>query len=516
MGRGIFFGFIWGGLVSVLGLSVASVMGEGPGDRARVDEPAMADTVPSETGDPPAVASAPEPMGIDQPEAPVADTSPAALPETGGTVPAPDAPEVVDEAADAVGVEEPVLPSPQAMAPAVAETEDAPEVVTQAPEAEAPDDGEVVEAPAETAPAAEAAEPETSDDSAPVVVSEAPQAPVAPQEDTVGAAEPEAETPEPSAEIAEEAPAPSAPDQAPAEEGAAQKTQAEEVQADEAETAPRIALQSEQGQSLGEPVGTFGDRAENVQTGRLPTISADTDETPVEEPETAEPSAIDPNAPPLERFAAAWDNPEARPLMSILLIDDGSSPIGADALRSFPYPITFAVSATAPNAADVMSKYRAEGFEVLALADLPEGAAPSDIEVALDASLAAVPEAAGVLIAQDVPGGRQGTEQIIERLGQSGHGLVTASTGLNATAQLADSTGFPAANIFDDLDSEGQTPTVIRRFLDNAAFRAAQGEEVIMLGRIRPDTISALLLWGLSDRAGRVALVPVSAVLTAE
>ena len=35
-----------------------------------------------------------------------------------------------------------------------------------------------------------------------------------------------------------------------------------------------------------------------------------------------------------------------------------------------------------------------------------------------------------------------------------------------------------------------------------------------MLGRVRPDTISALLLWGLQDRAERVALAPVSAVLT--
>ena len=164
----------------------------------------------------------------------------------------------------------------------------------------------------------------------------------------------------------------------------------------------------------------------------------------------------------------------------------------------------------------MVATYRAEGFEVLALADLPEQATPSDIEVAIEASLGNVPEAAGLLIAGDVPGGRQGTEQIIEKLAMSGHGLVTASTGLNATGQLAESTGFPAANIFDDMDSEGQTPTVIRRFLDNAAFRAAQGEEVIMLGRIRPDTISALLLWGLGDRAGRVALVPVSAVLTAQ
>ncbi len=508
MGRGIFFGFIWGGLVSVLGLSVASIVGDGPGDRAVTAEPATQQEIPPasvESTEPAVTAPAPEPMGVDQPEVPVADTSPAALPETGGTVAEPDAPEVVDEVVEDVTEEEPVLPSPQAMAPQVGEGEETPDLVTEAP-VEAPLEESPVEAPTEgNTLTEEPAESETSEDTAPVVISEAPEAPVAPQQDTVEPTSPEAEV------AVEETPEPTV-DEAPA-------IVEDETPEDDA-PAPRLALQGEQGGSVGQPVGTLSDRAENVETGRLPTITAETPEAPAEEdasaPQAEETPAADPDAPPLERFAAAWDNPENRPLMSILLIDDGSSPIGADALRSFPYPITFAVPATAPDAADMMAKYRAEGFEVLVLADLPDGAAPSDIEVALDASLTAVPEAAGVLIAQDVPGGRQGTEQIIDRLGQSGHGLVTASTGLNSTAQLADSTGFPAANIFDDMDSEGQTPTVIRRFLDNAAFRAAQGEEVIMMGRIRPDTISALLLWGLSDRAGRVALVPVSAVLTAQ
>ena len=34
-----------------------------------------------------------------------------------------------------------------------------------------------------------------------------------------------------------------------------------------------------------------------------------------------------------------------------------------------------------------------------------------------------------------------------------------------------------------------------------------------MVGRIRPDTVSALLLWGLEDRADQIALVPVSQLL---
>ena len=52
-----------------------------------------------------------------------------------------------------------------------------------------------------------------------------------------------------------------------------------------------------------------------------------------------------------------------------------------------------------------------------------------------------------------------------------------------------------------------------RRCLDQAAFRAGQEDGVVMLGRLREETISALMLWALQDRAAQVALVPVSGVL---
>jgi polysaccharide deacetylase 2 family uncharacterized protein YibQ len=70
--------------------------------------------------------------------------------------------------------------------------------------------------------------------------------------------------------------------------------------------------------------------------------------------------------------------------------------------------------------------------------------------------------------------------------------------------------------VFRDFDGAGQTPKVMRRFLDQAAFRSGQMGAVIMVGRVRPGTISALLLWGLQDRASRVALAPVSASLNTE
>ena len=79
--------------------------------------------------------------------------------------------------------------------------------------------------------------------------------------------------------------------------------------------------------------------------------------------------------------------------------------------------------------------------------------------------------------------------------------------------KLAARKGVPSAVVFRDFDGAGQTPDTIRRFLDQAAFRADQEGVVIMLGRVRPETISALLVWGLQDRASRVALSPLSAAL---
>ncbi|HKK86552.1 MAG TPA: divergent polysaccharide deacetylase family protein, partial [Roseovarius sp.] len=108
-------------------------------------------------------------------------------------------------------------------------------------------------------------------------------------------------------------------------------------------------------------------------------------------------------------------------------------------------------------------------------------------------------------------------EQLAPILLDSGHGVVMHPKGLNTAQKLLSREGVSAASVFRDFDAKGQQATVIRRFLDQAAFKAGQEEVgVIMLGRMRAETVSALLLWGLQDRASRVALAPVSAVLKAE
>lgn len=57
-------------------------------------------------------------------------------------------------------------------------------------------------------------------------------------------------------------------------------------------------------------------------------------------------------------------------------------------------------------------------------------------------------------------------------------------------------------------------PGLIRRTLDQASFRARQEGGVVMMGRVRANTVSALVQWGLQDRGNEITLVPVSTVLT--
>ena len=259
---------------------------------------------------------------------------------------------------------------------------------------------------------------------------------------------------------------------------------------------------------------TIGDLAEGVTTNRLPAVGQS-----APEPASDEIESTSQDLPPLEKFAADFANPEGKPLMSVVLIDDGSSPIGYDALSSFPYPVSFAVDADWPGAAEAAAKYREAGFEVLAIADLPEGAGAADTEVAMQGYLEAVPEAIAILEGTEsgLQSNREAAEQLAPILLESGHGIVMHPKGLNTAQKLLSREGVKAATVFRDFDAKGQEAKVIRRFLDQAAFKAGQEDNgVIMLGRMRAETVSALLLWGLQDRASQVALAPVSAVLQAE
>ncbi|MDC0656585.1 divergent polysaccharide deacetylase family protein [Leisingera sp. SS27] len=269
--------------------------------------------------------------------------------------------------------------------------------------------------------------------------------------------------------------------------------------ADSAETAaaPETAEPAPLTPSIGTPVVPLTER------DKQETSSAAAGSEPVDNPFTA--------------FAEPFFNPEDRPLMSIVLIDDAGA-VGAEALAEFPYPLSFAIDPEDPEVAVKMAARRKAGFEVLMLADLPREATPQDAETSFEVWRGKLPEAVAILEGVDtgVQGNRPLADQVAAVAASAGYGLVTQDSGLNTVQKLALRDGVPAGVVFRDFDGAGQNPRAIRRFLDQAAFRAGQEGAVIMLGRLRPDTISALLLWGLQDRAERVALAPVSASLEAK
>lgn len=273
--------------------------------------------------------------------------------------------------------------------------------------------------------------------------------------------------------------------------------------APETQAEPRITLQGD--------AATLPGGASNVRIIRPDSGSPSTQGAEL----AAESAAVD-DEPAFIRFAAPYDNPEGKPLLSVILIDRGQlGDAAVPAVAALPFPVTVGLDANAPGATVLMEAYRAAGVEVIALVGLPEGAQPSDVEVTLEAAFAAVPEAVGLL--DSAAGGLQSEpaamDQVMVRLLAEGRGLVTQTRGLNMALRAAEAAGVPAGVIYRDLDAEGQDARVIRRFLDQAAFRARQQSGVVLVGRVRPDTLSALILWGSANRAGDVTLAPVSAVL---
>ncbi len=513
MARGFFSGVIAGTLVSGLGLGAASVLtsdggamapkpgavevpeGSGfgqPKDDTAAALPRTADT--PEAGQVPQVA-APEPDDlavIDE-----AALEPAAQPETGTADDALAPLATGDGAADvAVESESPVLPSPQAAAPELPESEEDLSISTDPAQPSTPDvDDSSVFPEEELAAVAEG-------------VTEVPEVPETadPQEDV-------------SADASDPAPEPEGDTASQSDVEAVALPSIAEPETPDADT-PDTGLAED---NRPEPSSTIGDLAPEVKTNRLPSV---TDEPAADEPATDDAvagvdaeTATEPGEdtrPPLELYAAEFENPEGKPLMSIVLIDDGSSPIVLEALESFPYPLSFAVDASWEGAADAMAIYRASGFEVLAMINLPEGAGAQDTEVAMQATLSQLPEVVAVMdgTGAGLQASRAASDQLAPILLDSGHGAVLFPKRLNTAQQLLAREGVPSASVFRDFDASGQNATVIRRFLDQAAFKAGQEEGgVVMVGRLRPDTVSALLLWGLQDRASRVALAPVSAML---
>jgi len=284
--------------------------------------------------------------------------------------------------------------------------------------------------------------------------------------------------------------------------------------------------------AIGQPTGTIGtrvsqgfaDRATGVRVNR-PSAGGEAafeEDLEVAVPAAAEAGAAsDADLPALRRYAAAFENPDGKPLVSVVVVDLGpeAGGLAADALANMPFPVTFAVPVGRADAAEAAATFRAAGFEVAMIPDrLPELASPADVEVAYGAFGAKLPETVAVLEPPD--GGFQGSraqaEQIVAILGEAGRALISFDRGLDNALRVARREGLPAAVVSRDLDAAGEGPDEIRRALDRAAFRAQQEGSAVVVLRSRPESISTLFAWALEGRAATVALAPVSATIAAE
>ena len=267
---------------------------------------------------------------------------------------------------------------------------------------------------------------------------------------------------------------------------------------------------------------------DGVTMGRLPTITPDpaveasvasAETSPVEPPVAGtDLPEIAGDLPPLQRFARSFENPSAKPLFAILLLDPGGPEVRRAELAALPLPLSFVVDPMQPGAAEAAAIYRAAGQEVVMLATaIPRGAKAADLEQSFAAVAQILPEAVGLIDTADATfqDNRGLSAEVVTHLDSQGLGLVTFDRGLNAADQVARREGLPSAIVFRSLDDEGEDSPLIRRYLDRAAFKAAQEGRVVVIGSAREATITALMEWAVEGRSASVALAPISAVMQA-
>lgn len=543
MSRGFLSGAAWGTVVAGFGLVVASQMANVSGTEL-ADAPTEAQPVAVEVAaQAKAVDAAQAPKAdpavapVEKADVPATETVVAALPQDAATSATQDAApsQPLDAAPDlaATGAGSgaaPMVPAPsgsvsvpkqpQGLAPDTAGADPAPdtqtvaipEVQTTAPNAAAP----AALAPAPDVPSVVETPPVKTDSR----VADLPDRSLA---DTA----PEgADLPPPAPEIA--APEITAPEMAAPEVATTEEAEEEIVIVVDEQMPPAAEPAPDQvaAAAPARPEPGFVGKVEGVRTGRLPSITSATEAAPAPAADVAQGNGgaaalvvDDASLPAIDRFARAFENPENKPLFAILLQDTGGPDVDREALAKIPFPVSFVIDPTQADAALAAKIYRDAGQEVLMLATgIPAGATASDLSVSFEAMQTALPEAVGVvdLTSGGFQGNRTLATQVLALVADQGRGVMTWDRGLNAASQIARRDGMRSAVIFRALDAEGESAPIIRRYLDRAAFKAAQDGRVVVAGQTRPETVAALLEWAVEGRAATVAIAPSSAAMTAQ
>ncbi|OYU40149.1 MAG: hypothetical protein CFE33_06200 [Pseudorhodobacter sp. PARRP1] len=264
------------------------------------------------------------------------------------------------------------------------------------------------------------------------------------------------------------------------------------------------------------PSGGLSKSVDGVTVGRLPSIAAVPDPAAPTEATPTEAAVAVIDKRPIAQYAAAFTNDLGKPEFAVLLVDNGAADLDRAKLAALPFAVSFVIDPLDPGAAAAAAIYRAAGKEVVMLASgIPTGAVAGDLEQTFQANAGVLPEAVAVmdLGAQGFQDNRPLASMVVPIIKEQGRGLVTFDAGLNAADQVARREDVPSALIFRDLDAGGEDTPLIRRYLDRAAFKAAQEGRVVVVGTTRPETIAALMEWSIEGKAASVALAPISAVL---
>lgn len=213
------------------------------------------------------------------------------------------------------------------------------------------------------------------------------------------------------------------------------------------------------------------------------------------------------------QMAVLGPNPD----VSIILVMDAQNNLGAEAFSSFPYPVTFAVDAAWDQAPSAMQRLRAAGHEVLALVTPSPDAGATETAEQLTKAVEVLPQTVGVIdrASASLQAGFGRARASVDALAGTGRGIVLHDSGLNSALALAERADLPALLVDAVIDDQTSSPAQIRAQIEAAVALALPDQPVIMLGHLRPDTISALFLWGLSTGPNTKDLLPVSAQLWA-
>ncbi|HQU67725.1 MAG TPA: divergent polysaccharide deacetylase family protein [Albidovulum sp.] len=576
MGRGYVVGLLAGALFSSVSVSALSLMmppvappAPTTPDTAKAvpitPAPVPAEAPPAEVASAETPAAEPAPAPQPEPAPEPVDPAPAAAPapeapatesETASVTPRPETPVVEVPAGSefnrAKPEEAPVLPAPQpapaagaapvvevpaaddagpamtermpaaapesqASAPAaIAEPAPQPEAIAEAPAGETavpvPPPGEavlpdLVPAAPETETAAAAPAPLPEAEAAPTPAPEATEESVPEPEPEVASPLPQIITPAPEAEQAiVPAPAPESP--------AALKpriiTPGNGNATGNGPVIIDVAPQAPIGAAAGPAVG-FNQKVPGVQVNRLPRIGV---VEPAPEP-AAEVADVAPDT-AVARYGASFANPEGKPIIAIVLTDDGTGAAAdAEEVAAIGAPVTIALDPEQPGVAVLAQTYRLSGDEIAILAPaMPTGATPSDIEVSYQGFVQTLPEAVALVAGPGsaLQSDRRIAQHLASLLATEGRGLVTQVRGLNPGRQAAERAGVAYAGIGRLLDEEGQDGAAMTRLLDRAAFDASRGGNIVILGKASPETVAALRGWIEAGQKDAI-IGPLSAVL---